>query len=363
MSSLHSSPPLSLSDSLVGHVLPRANPHGSAGHLSTIKPDPNPACTPRVTPLTLQREHQARNTMLLPPSHAESHVPPRPGQTSIPVSPQPKTTRRRTTSKYSTTEIRRAQCRVNQARYRYRQRLSQLKLEKEVRHLYQEINSLKRRHQYEGRSSLSPWSTVAELFHLLESSFRSPWIMTSTDEMANHTNTRQLLAVLEGSFAHNASMGGLSGKALVEQLRIYSQCFGDPQLQLKRIESVATGVMTAKAKLSVTVTELTLRNVFPKFHEHSKIACDSVQFYQRLLGQRLQLNFSMNFLFDEHSDRVERLEIKIDLITPFLRVLGNLEDVADVLEHAQISSECVMGNIKVDGSSANDCSDRRNIVP
>ncbi|KAE8999954.1 hypothetical protein PR002_g18313 [Phytophthora rubi] len=82
--------------------------------------------------------------------------------------------------------------------------------------------------------------------------------------MMSHPQTRLTLAVLERAFAHDAAMGDLRGvDALMKQLRLYSQCFDDPRLQLKRIESVAAGVMTAHVKLSVTVTEFTLKRIFP----------------------------------------------------------------------------------------------------
>ncbi|ETI53679.1 hypothetical protein F443_03420, partial [Phytophthora nicotianae P1569] len=64
---------------------------------------------------------------------------------------------------------------------------------------------------------------------------------------------------------------------------------------------------------------------------------------QRLLGQRLECDCSLAFLFDGDSARVVRLEINIDLTTPLLQALGSLKDVSKVLEHARVSSECVIG--------------------
>ncbi|EGZ24852.1 hypothetical protein PHYSODRAFT_479772 [Phytophthora sojae] len=243
---------------------------------------------------------------------------------------------------------RREQCRANQARYRDKQRNAQLQLEQNVELLHQEVSNLKRRYQdlsSRERSSQSPWSIVAEVFHLLESSYRSPWRMTSTKEMMSHPQTRLTLAVLERAFAHDAAMGERRGAdALMEQLRLYSQCFGDPRLQLKRIESVFAGVMAARVRLSVTVTEFTLKHVFP--HPEAKGGeANGQRLYERLLGQRLDLDCTMNFLFDDLSCRVARLETKVDLMTPLLRVLGSLKDVASVLENARVSSECTIGSL------------------
>ncbi|KAL4086020.1 bZIP transcription factor 1 [Phytophthora ramorum] len=109
---------------------------------------------------------------------------------------------------------RREQCRANQARYRDKQRNAQLQLEKSVELLHAELDALKRRYRdllSRERSNQSPWSIVAEVFRLLESSFRFPWRTTNAQEMSHHQNTRQILAVLERSFAHDAAMGKLSG--------------------------------------------------------------------------------------------------------------------------------------------------------
>ncbi|KAJ8535081.1 hypothetical protein ON010_g13657 [Phytophthora cinnamomi] len=250
--------------------------------------------------------------------------------------------------KYLNSAIRRQQCRVNQARYRNKQREAQVQLEKNVEQLHQEVNNLKRRYRdlsSRERSSQSPWSIVAEVFHLLENCFRSPWRMTSTKEMMSHPQTRLILTVLERAFAHDVAMGDLRGvDALMEQLRQYSQCFGDPHLQLKCIESVSAGVMAAQVELSVTVTELTLKHIFPHLmndansdtKEQGKMLCD------RLLGKRLQLSCTMNFLFDDLTCRVVRLEACIDFATALFRVFGDLEDVSLALEHARITSECTI---------------------
>ncbi|KAL4160794.1 hypothetical protein PRNP1_001356 [Phytophthora ramorum] len=214
------------------------------------------------------------------------------------------------TNYYSTNE-RRQQCRTNQARYRAKQRNAHIQLEKSVKQLHQEVDGLKRRYRdlsSRERSNQSPWSIVAEVFRLLENSFRFPWRTANAQEMSHHQNTRQILAVLERSFEHDAAMGEVSGtNALMRQLRCYSLYFGDPILKLQRIESVAPSVMTARAKLSMTITEFTLRHAFP--HLEKPICGRNGEdgrglLYERMLGKRLDFNFSLNFLFDEDSDRV-----------------------------------------------------------
>ncbi|KAK1934135.1 bZIP transcription factor 1 [Phytophthora citrophthora] len=259
------------------------------------------------------------------------------------------TTGKRKRSAYYSTSTRRHQSRANQARYRERQRAAQFQLQQSVEDLHKEVDSLKR--QYHEHSSLSssnqsPWSVVAEVFHLIESSFRSPWCMTNSKEIMGHKATRRVLASIKKAFAHDATMGNLVGAdALMTQLRYYNQYFGEPQLKLQRIETVASGVMAAKAKLSVTVTELTLRHIFPhavKLRDTNHYASEQHSLYDRLLGQRLELPGSMCFFFDEYSHQVVRLETRIDLVPALLRSLRNLKDVCDVMEHALVTLDCVI---------------------
>ncbi|POM81818.1 Bzip transcription factor [Phytophthora palmivora] len=91
-------------------------------------------------------------------------------------------------------------------------------------------------------------------------------------------------------------MGELRGLlVLIGHLRLYSQLFGDPHLQLEQ-----------------------------GTNEH---------LVRLLLGQRLVRGCSVYFLFDENSDRAVRLDLKIDFVNPLLEMLGNLKDVATGLQH------------------------------
>ncbi|KAE9298039.1 hypothetical protein PF008_g23595 [Phytophthora fragariae] len=174
--------------------------------------------------------------------------------------------------------------------------------------------------------------------------------MTSGEEMMKHAETRQSLRVLQKSFRHDVTMGSVSGtNALLEQLRRYALYFSDPQIQLKRVESVTPGVLTASALLSVTVSEFTLRCVFPHLEKVNSSDVDAaVDEYralrEKLLGQRLSCSCEMTLLLDEESDRVARLETSINLVESLFRVLGSVGDVVDVLQQALMTPECVVPN-------------------
>ncbi|GMF29239.1 unnamed protein product [Phytophthora fragariaefolia] len=247
---------------------------------------------------------------------------------------------------YGKKSRRREQCRANQTRYRNKQHNALVQLENDVEQLRQEVKSLKHRYKdlsSRERSSHSPWSIVAEVFHLLESSFRSPWRMASAREMMINPETQRTLAVLERSFALDAAMGDLRGvKALLDQLQLYLQCFGGSQLRLKRIETMSVGVMAARAEMSVALTESTLKHVFPRLGERHGVDDGP---YKQLLGQQFECDCSMIFHFDEVRERVVRLETIVDTMKPLFRLVGNPENVLDIVENAPISHECTIDNL------------------
>ncbi|KAG7381702.1 hypothetical protein PHYBOEH_010810 [Phytophthora boehmeriae] len=261
---------------------------------------------------------------------------------------------------------RREQCRANQQRYRNKQRNHQLQLEKSVEQLRQELDKLKwRRRDLTSRERIShgPWTIVAEVFHLLETSFRSPWRLANAEEMLKHADIRHSLAFLRESFVDDVSMGDLTGAdALMEQLRRYSLYFGDPQIKLNRIEAVASGVMRATATLSVTVTDFTLRHVFPGLEES---ACRDEGgrrlWREQLVGARLSCECSMNFLFDQESGRVVRLESCIDLMESLTHVMESLEGVQGVMRQTSLAPECVIGESmgEIPSSNTSEASTRR----
>ncbi|KAI9998126.1 hypothetical protein PInf_002460 [Phytophthora infestans] len=207
--------------------------------------------------------------------------------------------------------IRREQCRNNQARYRDRQRVIQQRMQHEVQQLHEELQGLKLKRQrlhFEEKTNRSSWSIVSDVFRLLETGFRSPWLMADTDEMMKHSEMRQILTDLLKSFEHDVGMGALHGvEALLEQLRRYSLYFSDPHMHLQRVEEQVPGVVTATARLKSTVSDFTLRCVFPHLEKPNSIDGDVEDIYRslrkKLLGMRLDCRAEMTFLMNEESGR------------------------------------------------------------
>ncbi|KAL3657508.1 hypothetical protein V7S43_017646 [Phytophthora oleae] len=249
--------------------------------------------------------------------------------------------------------IRREQCRANQARYRDRQRAHQRTMQQSVQQLHEEVQSLKLKRQrlrFEERVNRSPWSIVSDVFRLIETSFRSPWQVTNADEMMRNTEVRPILATLQKSFAHDVGMGDLNGvDALLEQVRRYALYFSDPKMHLERVEELVPGVVMATAQFTATVSEFTLRCVFPHL-EAPRPGDDVEDEYQALrekvLGQSLHCSCKMTFMIDEESGRVARLETSLDWMGPLVQVLGNVNDLSSLHNQALITQDCVIRSRK-----------------
>ncbi|ETL41687.1 hypothetical protein L916_07390 [Phytophthora nicotianae] len=245
--------------------------------------------------------------------------------------------------------IRREQCRANQARYRNKQLNRRRELQQQNQRLEEEIQGLKvkrRSIRFERRTNQSPWTIIGEVFRLLEDGFRSPWRLASMEEMMKHTETRRTLEFLQKSFVHDVAMGELRGiNALMDQWRRYSLYFEEPHLELKRVEAVTAGVVSAVATLSLTINEFTVRCVFPhlKVPEGGRGKVSVLD--KKLIGERLDCNCTVTFLFDEANGRIIRLQPNINLVSPMLQLFGRLVDVSVVLGQALLTSECAAGDL------------------
>jgi hypothetical protein len=321
-----------LSDGLVGIVLPRA----SRWHSANLASDAERAASPlpklgrqsysaydnsgeATTALLSLTEDQARIASKKR-SRDDSPTPPDRGDPDL---------------NRLKSEVRREQCRTNQARYRNQQRNMQLQLETSVKQLRQELEHLKCQRQnvlLAEKTDQSPWTIVAEVFRIVQKSLNSPWNLEHDEDMQNDSETGRSVEFLQTAFTSDVAMGDVRGvDALMKQWRHYSLQFGDSRLRLQRVEEVSPSVMTAQARLHVKVSELVLRHAFPHLSDSEPTSKYDVHpcLRERLLGQHLSCSVSVDFLFDSENGRVARLEPRIDLIPALFRALGNVEDVAE----------------------------------
>lgn len=145
------------------------------------------------------------------------------------------------------------------------------------------------------------------------------------------------LDFLKASMAPEVTDGNVCGaEALLKNWELLSLYCSDVHVQLKRLEQVAADSLLASTTTSVTITENTLRHLYPHLVSNDE---DSRSLAGRLLNQRLVLQGLVRFAWDEACGCVVRLESKVDMLTPMLKLLGTSEDVATVFSKALISLE------------------------
>lgn len=226
-------------------------------------------------------------------------------------------------------------------------------LQQELQRLEEEIHGLKlkkRSLRFERKTNQSPFTIVSEVFRLIEDGFRSPWRLANLDEMMKHEDTRHTLEFLQKAFVHDVAFGDLRGiNALMDQWRRYSLYFEEPSLELKQVTVLTANVLCASATLSLTITEFTLRCVFPHLLAGKKQAEnneeDGMSLESRLLGQRLDCSCWIRFYFDEENGRVVRLEPALDLVVALLRSLNDCDQVCYALDQAFITLNGAIGDI------------------
>ncbi|POM66423.1 Hypothetical protein PHPALM_17717 [Phytophthora palmivora] len=172
------------------------------------------------------------------------------------------------------TARRREQCRVNQARYR-------LKQDRNI------------------------FNVVVEYFHLFRHGIR-------------------------------VNLGDRRGvDVLIELWRRYTTYFDDLHFQLEHMEERLKNLVAVSASMSVTITETTLKRVFPHLVGTAQ--------GEKLLGRRLMLPCELWFEWNDARGYIVRLELSVDFLMPVSRVLNSLKDAAFVLAQALITCDGSIG--------------------
>ncbi|KAL3657732.1 hypothetical protein V7S43_017305 [Phytophthora oleae] len=260
------------------------------------------------------------------------------------------------------TERRREQCRANQARYRQKQLKHAKILEKSVQKLRADIPVLelqRNRLLYGGQQDV--WNVVVEYFHVFRFGVPMTLPVASEDgrisagrrpEHPDNAEANHQLAFLRSSMTDDVTLGERIGVvSLMEQWELYSSSFQSLHFQLERIERTNSTFVSVTAMLNVTVSEMTLINVFPCLLDRDDGDAEDggdtrARVRSRLLGYRLQIPCSLCFEWDTNSCRVARLKTTVNFVTPLMKILKDISDVAFVLEHALITRDGAVGLLK-----------------
>ncbi|KAG1690147.1 hypothetical protein DVH05_028355 [Phytophthora capsici] len=235
-------------------------------------------------------------------------------------------------------EEQRLRRRDNQRRYRKRQKDITSSFERETESLRTRIEELKRRRitlSAPGMGIPCVWSEVAKFFRL----FRCGLQRTTTAQQSP-----------QGSFVHTVMAEDLvfnaehGRAAFMKSWLCTSLRFQDFMMNLEGMRKTKDGLLLATMTTNVTITDRTLRTVFPHLCRSGNAADDARarDFHalgDKLLGCRLTMRGFMLFQWDKTLSKVTAVTTTSDMLSPLLELLGTLEDVARVFERATISPE------------------------
>ncbi|OWZ05885.1 hypothetical protein PHMEG_00021942 [Phytophthora megakarya] len=249
---------------------------------------------------------------------------------------------------------RKAQCKLNQRRYRARQRglISTLSLETEGLTGYQQdlqdYRDFLRGYFLLNGDTLTTWNDPRPMLvatHFLRA-FRAGFALHSTDVSALQENFVRLVCAPE-IVAQGATTGGV--EALLLQLKRYTSYHGTldvlpsdvkvvyaPTERGETTEDQLTWILQAKGSVSMRISRDTLMLVYPHvLRHHDDLA-------QRVVGQTIEPEFTTTFHFDAHA-KVTKLNQHVDFAGAFFKLLKTAEDVATLLEGALISPFSELG--------------------
>ena len=250
---------------------------------------------------------------------------------------------------------RKAQCRLNQRRYRARQRgiISTLSLETGglsgyMQDLcdYRDFLTSYFTHESEFVAGFDEERPVLVVKYYLRT-FRAGFALHSTESSVLQESFVRLVCAPD-LIAQGVTTDGID--ALLLQLKRYTSYHGTfdmrpqdvrvlfaPEQPAQRCaEDKAVWIVQARGRVKLRLSRDTLMLVYPHvLRHHDRLA-------QRIVGQTIEPEFTMTFYFDADA-KVTKLDQQIDFAGTFLRLLGVVEDVATLLDGMLISPFSELG--------------------
>ncbi|OWZ22738.1 hypothetical protein PHMEG_0002504 [Phytophthora megakarya] len=121
-------------------------------------------------------------------------------------------------------------------------------------------------------------------------------------------------------------------EAHLKEWETISRIFPDLDVKLTHLEEGPGGEMIVTTKAFLTFTEDTFCYAFP--HLVSDYRKNII--FAKLVGRRLEIPGTGRFVWDQMMGRVTLLSFDVDFIQPISHVLGSLEYVAIMFNHALI---------------------------
>ncbi|ETI39265.1 hypothetical protein F443_15136 [Phytophthora nicotianae P1569] len=200
-------------------------------------------------------------------------------------------------------------------------------LEVENQQLRMQIESLQRRRRlgsYVRPARENLWNVALEYFRVFRNGLQCR-------SQSSRSQFELLRATMAPDMAFNTGQGP---EAMIKSWKCISLWFQNVELELEGMERGPTGLLVASTTTRVTITERTLRNVFP----HLWVQTGSYkELAEKLLGQRIVMRGSIQFEWNPAQRRVSSVIAQSDLLRPIHSLVGSLEAVTQVFEKAIIS--------------------------
>ncbi|KAK1948581.1 hypothetical protein P3T76_000870 [Phytophthora citrophthora] len=242
-------------------------------------------------------------------------------------------------------ELRRQRNRMHQAKHKMKQQKKVLDLEIGIRQLRNEIQQLKMQKEIISAgvsTNTTVWSVAAEYFRLFRNGFKGPMVMlqpSTSEPSLVSLRSRESFVQKDFFIATMAEdvMGdtGFGVQRLLDGWKQLSMYHEDMEIELIRLDVGPDEDLIATVRSATTMSEKALRHGFPHLFDDGEWTPLGV----KLLDQRMVMHGVVSFVWDEDRGRVSSLQYSVDMLTPVMQVLGNLEDVARVFGRAQVTPD------------------------
>ncbi|KAG3079529.1 hypothetical protein PI125_g20682 [Phytophthora idaei] len=233
-----------------------------------------------------------------------------------------------------------------QQRYRAKVREKEGALGYEVQMLREQVEQLKYQHKTTIAQGVpmqaGPWGVVAEYFRLFGRGLTTntpPILNNSAPKTECPVNYQAKRDFLQATMAPDVSVNtGHGFDRLLWGWETLSRYYPDFDVKLIRLEMGAGNSLLTSTKTTITVTENTLNFVFPHLLNIDDVRGSMLG--TKLLGKQLVVKGSGVFIWDDAKDRVISTLYSVDMLTPVLELLGNLDDVSLVFAKALVTPGC-----------------------
>ncbi|OWZ02749.1 hypothetical protein PHMEG_00025636 [Phytophthora megakarya] len=179
---------------------------------------------------------------------------------------------------------------------------------------------------------MTSWNVVAEYFRLFRYGLKAPPSVEnsrSTESLSSYAYPTHR-NFLQATVAEDIVLDrGFGVDALMEDWKSISLHHQDLNISLVRLENGIGNSLVATVQAHCKISEDSIGHIFPHLvddddGEHARLVT-------KLVGQSLGIPCTICFVCDDATEEIVSMHYTSDMMTPLMRILGNLEDVSRVL--------------------------------